>query len=303
MSPARLLGGLIRWSGLALVIRRLYARRRASIILYHDPAPETLERHLRYLGQRYTLIGLGQLVDALRSGRWSSLPPRPLVITIDDGLAGNAALAGVFERHGVRPTIFICTQIVATDRHFWFLDAGPQLAERLKAVPDAERLAELERVTGFRPEEEYGPGSRQALTRSQVEAMREICDFESHTRFHPLLPQCTAEDARTEIIDSRAETESLSGSPCRHLAYPLGAYSAREVELARQAGYHSARTVDIGWNGPRTDPYRLKILSVADFLSETMLAAELTGLKWLVRLLRREGRLDGSFSPPWRART
>jgi peptidoglycan/xylan/chitin deacetylase (PgdA/CDA1 family) len=243
-------------------------------------------------------VSLDLVVGALRSGDWDALPPRPLVITIDDGHARNLQLTDAFRRHGVRPALFICTQIVGTLRHFWFLDGGPEAVESLKALPEAQRLAELER-RDFSQQRDYGPAHRQALSAGELEAMRPHWDVESHGRFHPVLTRVADQQARDEIEASRTEVEELAGGPCAHFSYPLGAYGPREVELARQAGYSSARTVDIGWNGPRTDPYRLKILSVADDLSATMLAAELTGLKWLIRLLKREGRLNGTFRPKW----
>jgi peptidoglycan/xylan/chitin deacetylase (PgdA/CDA1 family) len=299
LTPSRALGWVMRWSGFAWLVRRIHARRRVSIVLYHDPESAVLARHLDYLGGRYTLIGLDEVVDALRSGGWDSLPPRPLVITIDDGHAGNLELADAFERHSVRPTIFVCSQIVGTERHFWFLEVEPEEAEELKTLDNPERLAELERRVGFQQEREYEPAQRQALSAAELGAMRGSCDFQSHGRFHPVLPRCSTELAREEISASRAEVTALVENPCRHFAYPLGAYMSRDVELVGEAGYESARTVDIGWNGADADPFRLKILSVADGLSETMLAAELSGLKWLVRLLRREGRLNGTFRPRW----
>jgi peptidoglycan/xylan/chitin deacetylase (PgdA/CDA1 family) len=292
----------IRWSGLAWLVRNTYARGRVSIVLYHDPDPETLARHLAYVGERYTPISLDRLVGALRSGDWSEIPPRSIVITIDDGHAGNARLLEVFERHRVRPTIFICSQIAGTTRQFWFEhleDLDPERVEELKPVATEQRLAELERRSGFTVDREYGEGRRQALSREEIAAMAAGCDFQSHTRFHPILTSCSRRLAEEEIAGSRAEVEALTGAPCRHLAYPNGSYSEREVALAREAGYESARTVDIGWNGPGADPYRLRILSVADGYPVNMLAADLTGLKWLSRLARRQGGLDGRFRPRW----
>jgi peptidoglycan/xylan/chitin deacetylase (PgdA/CDA1 family) len=277
----------------------LVARRRVSIVLYHDPEPAVIARHLEFLAGRYTPITLGELAAALRTGDLRSLPPFPVVITIDDGHRGNRALSGAFERHAVRPTIFLCSQIAATSRHFWFLDADPRRVEQLKGLENGDRLAELERDPGFTPDREFGEEARQALSRAEIVEMEGACDFESHGRFHPVLTRCAADVAEDEIAASRDEVAALTDRPCRHFAYPLGAYTSREARLAEKAGYESARTVDIGWNGPSTDPYRLKILSVADDLSDTMLAAELTGLKWLLRVLRREGRFDGTFRPHW----
>lgn len=114
-----MLDGCIRWSGLAWLIRQAVARRRVSILMYHDPRREDLDAHLTYLGRRYSFISLDALVDALEQHDFSALPRAPLVITIDDGHRGNADLSGVLRRHGVRPVIFLTTGVVGTDEPFW----------------------------------------------------------------------------------------------------------------------------------------------------------------------------------------
>src|SRR5690349_16866917 len=48
----------IRRSGLALAIRHSVARSRVSVLSYHDPSPELLERHLAYLARHYRFLTL-----------------------------------------------------------------------------------------------------------------------------------------------------------------------------------------------------------------------------------------------------
>lgn len=243
-----LLAALIRWSGLAWLVRRSVARRAVSIVLYHDPDPTELDRQLAYLSDRYAIVTMDRAVDAIRAGAIGTLPPHSLVVNLDDGRARNAELISTFQRHGVRPSVYLVADRVGT--------------------------------TGtLRPQD--------------VERMKETCGFESHTLTHPRLPGCDDDTARREIADSRSRVESLTGERCRHFAYPAGAYSDRDVRLAAEAGYLSSRTVDVGWNRNGADPHRLTLLSI-DPPSVTMLVAELSGLKWLARLVRGKGRLDGT---------
>ncbi|MSO41974.1 MAG: polysaccharide deacetylase family protein [Solirubrobacterales bacterium] len=256
----RVLAALIRFSGLAWLVRNTLARDRVSILLYHDPAPEDLESQLRWLLRRYSVISLERFVDALRSGNWSALPPRSLVITIDDGRAGNFALLEAFRRHRVVPTIFICTGMIDAPRACW--------AKGMDEVAD------------------------RALGSDELGLMLGACDFQSHTRLHPRLPGCGDAEAWEEIASSQSDVEALTGAACDHFAYPAGAFTDRDVELLERAGYLSARTVDIGWNHAGTDPYRLRVLSM-DPPSVSMLAAELSGQKWLSRLVNGKGGLGG----------
>ncbi len=279
----------IRWAGVALLVRHTIAQRKASILLYHDPAPQTLERHLRYLAARYSFITLSELVDAIGEGRLASLPPRALVVTFDDAHRRNAELTDVLSRYGVVPTIYACSQIVGTDRHFWFTETDDP--DSLKGQMNTDRLAHLERAAAYSITREY-TAERQALSDAEIARMMGRVEFASHTRFHPVLTMCGDDECAVEVIRSKAELEKILGVPCRHFSYPNGDYGPREIKYAKDAGYASARTVDIGWNDERTDLFRLRILGTSDDASVNRLAADLSGIAgWIARA--RRGSFDG----------
>jgi peptidoglycan/xylan/chitin deacetylase (PgdA/CDA1 family) len=272
-------------------VRATVARRRVSILMYHRPSPEGLERHLRYLVRRYNVIPLDTLVDALRTGDWRAVPRRALVLTFDDGARELADLVDVLGRYGTRATMYICTGITGTNRRFWF-EAVPD-PWQLMELPNERRLEQLER-SGFALSDEAA--ERSALSLDELGRVSEVAEIESHTRFHPPLTTCTEHEAALEIGASRGEIEALTGRPCRHFCYPHGYYGERELELVRKAGYDSARTIDFGWNGPRSDPYRLRILGTVDDGPVARLAADLSGMCFLFRW-RETGRLDGRARP------
>lgn len=267
------ISALVRWSGLAALVRHTIARNRVSILVYHDPSADVFERHLRFLTDRYNVIALADLLEALGSEKWGDLPPRPLVVTFDDGHRGNADLLSLFRRYGVRPTIYVCSQIVGTRRHYWFLESPDP--EPLKALPNARRLSVLG-STGFSVTREYREA--QALSVDEMERLIEAVDFGAHTRFHPVLTTCIDADCETEIESAKTEVEAVIGGVCVDFSYPNGDYGDRELALVRRAGYRSARTIDIGWNTKWTDPFRLKILGTEDDASINRLAADLTGI-------------------------
>lgn len=238
---------MVRFGGLAWLVQNTVARRRVSIVLYHDPDPAALDAQLAYLAERYSAIPLDRLVSAIRSGDWSSLPHRSVVVTLDDGHARNLRLLSSFRRHGVKPTLYLWTDAVETDG--W-------------------------------------------LSRDEVVAMSDVCDIGSHTRSHPALPAVPAAQAERELVDSKREVEALTARACAHFAYPGGAHSDAVADLARAAGYDSARTVDIGWNREGSDPYRLKVLSI-DPETPTRLAADLAGMSRLTRLLLGKADVRG----------
>jgi peptidoglycan/xylan/chitin deacetylase (PgdA/CDA1 family) len=195
------------------------------------------------------------------------------------------ALTRLFERYGVVPTVYLCSQLVDSDRRFWFTVAEDP--EPLKALPNSERLATLARTSGFSPTRAYVGSGRETLNRNEIRTLAATCEFGSHTRFHPILPTCSDEDAETEITHSKVELESITEMECHHFSYPNGAYTERDVELAKSAGYRSARTMDVGWNDASSDPFRLKVLGVSDQASINRLAADLSGATSNIARLRQ----------------
>lgn len=281
----------IRYSGIPFLIRNLVARSRVTIVVYHDPAPEVLDRHLAYLTSRYRLISLDLLADALHSKKWELIPSHALVVTLDDGHKGNSRLSEVFAKYRVVPTLYLCSQIVATRRGFWFRRCDAKVAQQLKHLPQAERLRQLKEHTGFTQTWEYPDAT--SLTAADLESMAPQVDFGAHTRFHPILTMCTDEECETEIRGSREDLEARFGRPCKHFSYPNGDYTDREVEMTRRAGFRSARTTDVGWNGPNIDPYRLRLTGVTDDASINMLVVQLSGVIAYLRCVL-EGKWTGA---------
>jgi peptidoglycan/xylan/chitin deacetylase (PgdA/CDA1 family) len=280
-------GGLVRLSRAGSIARRVRAERRAGILVYHDPDAATLERHLDYLERRHRFVPYAAVASAVATGDWSEVPPKAIAITFDDGHTGNLSLFPLLEERGITPTVFLCTGLVGTRRRFWFSVDGLTRQERyrLMRLPDDERVRTLRSYGGWSPTREYEDAAPQALSTEDAVALLGRVDFQAHTRWHPVLTQCDDDAARAEIAGSRADVERLLGVECRHFAYPHGRYEDREVELARQAGYRSARTTEIGWNEPGVDPLRLRVLGIPDDASVGVLAAQSTGLPGLRRLM------------------
>jgi peptidoglycan/xylan/chitin deacetylase (PgdA/CDA1 family) len=275
---------VIRWSGAPAVARRLAVRACAGIIVYHNPSHETVERHLGALCDHHAFVPLDVVVEALHSGRWTDIPPRSLVITIDDGYKENAQLDDVFAAFGVIPTVYLCSRIVGTDQPFWWTRTRHDV-ERLKRLPNAERLAVLR-------DEPPWVGGRQSLSLDEIRRLSGTWSFGAHTATHPILPRCTDEEARDEIVGSKREVEAMSGGRCLHFAYPNGAFGQREIAYVRNAGFKSARTTDAGWIRPDTDPMRLPIVPMPDNASANRAVSQIVMVSLAPRVFRRPDGLD-----------
>jgi peptidoglycan/xylan/chitin deacetylase (PgdA/CDA1 family) len=277
---------LVVLTGIARATRVWLWRDRVAVLLYHDPDPSTLDRHLAYLRKICDLV---PLTDVAAPGRGR---PRA-AITFDDGHVGNAALLPIFIKHKVRPTIFLCSSIVGRSRSHWWLHPGSVQAghERLKRMTNVERLAELAAHGYHQDADDRATG----LSIEHIETMRAYVDFQAHTRFHPVLTRCSDIECADEIGNSKHEIEVLLRDVCEHFAYPNGNYGDREVSFVAAAGYKSARTCDVGWNDHQSDPFRLRTIIVDDSASTRRFAAQLTGIPLFLHYLKKGGSWSGRF--------
>lgn len=271
----------LRYSGLPALLRNTLQRQRVTIVMFHDPTPEAAEQAFLYLKKQYNLIDLNTFINAGQTGASVQLPKKALIITLDDGHIRNYDLLPILKKHQIPVTIFLCAGVVNTNRHFWFTKKHPEIRKAdLKRLPNRMRLAALAEA-GYHPEQEYD--TPHALNKMQIEEMRAVVNFQGHTLFHPCLPYCSDERAHKEIVDCKTILEQEFDLPINALAFPNGDYSERDIALVKAAGYACAITVDFGFNTLKTDPYRLKRISIDDSDNVDTVAVKASGL-WTLLL-------------------
>ena len=170
---------LIRYTGIPFLFRELVQRNKVTILLFHDIEAEKGAQAFAFIKKHYNIIGLQDYLDAVNTGK--RLPKKAVIITFDDGHASNYTLLPIIKEYQIPITIFLCSDIVGTHRHFWFKHCGNN-AQPFKQLPNQKRLEALKDY-GFDQTREYE--DTQALTHKQIEEMRPWVDFQSHTCFHP----------------------------------------------------------------------------------------------------------------------
>jgi peptidoglycan/xylan/chitin deacetylase (PgdA/CDA1 family) len=140
------------------------------------------------------------------------LPRRSVAITIDDGYADNLEIAHpILRRHGFSATLFLISGKLG-GRSDWSKEGG--------ATDDRPLLSE-----------------EQALRlRSEGHAIG------AHTRTHRPLPTLAEEEARAEVGGSRADLESVLGTPVPTFAYPYGELDDAAVDASERAAFVAACT-------------------------------------------------------------
>jgi len=167
-------------------------------------------RWLRVRG--YHAVALEHVADWLRGD--AELPPRPVVITFDDGFLDAATHAPpVLRRYGFSAIFYVVAGLIG-EQSAWLR---------------AERGFESPMVDWAR------------LTRLQEDGLA----IGSHAVSHPRLGTLSDADCRAELVDARRILEQRLGAAVEHLAYPFGNWNARVRSIARDAGYATACTTDI----------------------------------------------------------
>jgi len=286
---------LLRYSGIPFLLRELMQRRKITILVYHAPPEVRVRNHFQALQARYHVIALADYLRAREEDEMWRLPSKSLIITFDDGHRNNFELRQLLEELRVPITIFLCSGIVGTHHHYWwFHTRNASESGACKNMPDAERLMFLS-SRGYQAEKDYP--DRQALSRSEIDALRPWVDFQAHTVTHPILPACSDEKAEREIRDCKGELERQYGFNIQAFAFPNGDYTEREIDLVRNAGYRCALTLDCGFNDQNTDLFRLKRVPLPEHASVSELLVKASGLWDLFRRVRHRSELFWSSGP------
>ena len=198
---------------------------------------------LRRLGMRG--ITVADYVAYRRGER--PLPPRPVVITFDDGYRSNYEIAfPLLQRFGFPATIFLVSALLG-GRNVW----DPEEPQ--------EPLLEICHIR---------------------EMQRAGIDFQSHTRTHARLTAVPPAQALCELRTSRCELEQALGTPVCAVAYPWGAHDETVLRLAGEAGYEAGCIVRRRTNFDHTPMLALRRIGVWSFTRRRELAWDLLRLRW-----------------------
>lgn len=293
--------------GLTAGVRYLY-RNGVRIIMYHRfPAQSELEAQCEHLKKHYRLVSLTEAAESLHRGR--PAPPGAVVVTVDDGYRDLLVNAWpILKAWSIPALVYVATDL--PDRNTWLWTdqlqhflvqqgdraAAATITERLKRVPDDQRLAYLSSLPGLRsnPPPECAP-----LTWDEIRALaKEGLEFGAHTRTHPILSRLpNRERVREEIAGSKARLEQELGMPVLHFCYPNGRpddYNGDVVDVVRECGFRTAVTSTRGINFPGVDPFLLRRLHQEPTRPVSAFEHEVAGLYRSYRSYYNKIRLDCS---------
>lgn len=209
------------------------------VLMYHEigspskPPGETViplarfAEQMQYLADHgYTTISVDALVAHLRWG--TRLPPKPVVLTFDDGWHNVLNAVPILERHGFKASFWIIT--------------GKGIGYDYMSWPDIEQLAAH---PGF---EVYAhtvshPWNKRDNLLTWVEQPQ---------------PGKSEPEALAELRDARITLMQHLHRPQPYLAWPCGWYNERLIQMAQDAGYTALFTAEDGLNKAGDDVLHIK---------------------------------------------
>jgi peptidoglycan/xylan/chitin deacetylase (PgdA/CDA1 family) len=179
------------------------------------------EKHMNYLAaHNYSVISLSELLKGLRTGQ---LPPKPIVITIDDGFKSTYTLAyPVLKKYNLPATLFIYTNFIEKNN-------GSLTWEEIREM--TKNNIEI--------------GSH---TLSHCNLLK----YKKNENYETCLARI-----RREIFLSKEILESKIGGKVKFFAYPYGVYSPIIKNLVIQAGYEGIVNANSMNNTLNADPFSL----------------------------------------------
>jgi peptidoglycan/xylan/chitin deacetylase (PgdA/CDA1 family) len=255
-------------------------RREIFVVLYHhiaehdDPLtsqlglatrPDIFEKHIRYFAQNFDIVNGSDLISG-------NLPARPLLITFDDAYRSVLDIAGAVLKGANAPSVFfinpktlagvtlpidnilsLAVEELGCERAISALNianTGISSATRLISdivptltqaqITEAKRLLCLEIGT---TEAEIRKSSKLFLDTTDVTTLSSLrMEIGNHSMSHTFFRSLSPDELESEIVESRALLEKISGQPVPCLSIPYGnVLDATENALAaaRRCGHRA----------------------------------------------------------------
>jgi peptidoglycan/xylan/chitin deacetylase (PgdA/CDA1 family) len=284
--------------GAAHLIRRKN-RAAARILMYHRFPGDLagLAAQCEHIRRHYHPISLSELAQAARENH--TLPPNAVAITIDDGYRDFARAFPIFQRFGLRVTLYVVSGFAAGELWLWpdqlhhLIQNSPlpqadvpvpggtvhlNLRDRTGAfesfcqtmieMKNPDRLSVLSSLPALLEAElpRSAPERFAALTWSELRALAaDGLDVGAHTNTHPILSSIGGDFIPDEIAGSKSRIEAATGCGVKHFCYPNGKFpDVNETVIARtgEAGFETAVLAEPGLAGPPFHLHRLKRIGV-----------------------------------------
>lgn len=321
----RIFFGTIYFSGLPAIFR-LLNKDKIPILVYHGVYRKpfnaglnnasylhidlkTFIRQMRFLKNKYNVISLEELCDALSKGK--DLPNYTAVLTFDDGYLNVFENAyPVLKDYGLPFTVFLVSKTMAEDGWLW-LDkiefiinntnvgsvhlGGSKfclkniqdkkgflffIRKKIKALNEPARYKLIEELLdklNFKPPE-VPPTNYRLMSYYQAMQMDAgLVSFGSHTPEHSILTIESPERVSNLLIECRDRIFSHISRQVNLFSYPNGSYNFQIQETLKQLKFMCGLTTVAGLNRKNADLFEMKRISIGSDDTLSSFAVRLSG--------------------------
>jgi peptidoglycan/xylan/chitin deacetylase (PgdA/CDA1 family) len=294
MRKSQLLATAFVHSGAVQVFDMAWGKERLTVLAYHrilDPSspgfdeyepnvsatPELFAREMEYVAKHFSVIDLAALRAHIEQG--TPLPPRPLLITFDDGYLDNYQNAyPILKQRGLPAVIFLITEKMDHPTRPWWDEcayyfhhtprqqaklpilgdtdlsapalrraARESLMSQMKTLPETDKLAVLHDLSSALDVALPANDARMFITWDEVrELVANGVACQPHTDNHPILTRVSPDEMRHQLIASKTRIEQETQQDVYAFAYPNGTpddYDRATIDTLRDTGYSLAVTL------------------------------------------------------------
>ncbi len=322
---------MLRWAKIILLYVAKFAglfeicnfanRRALRILCYHGFSlaeehefrpkllmdPRVFERRLAWLKRHDYRIA--PLDTAVAEFVQQKMPPRTVVITMDDGFYSvYSRAAPMLKNHGFPATVYVTTYYAEHQEPifgillaylFWKsgkteldLSTGrlveaqiPYFAARFNETERAALTRELQEKLGIDIAKIARSRAFNLMTKDELAELDESeIDVQLHTHRHRWSTEDTSVNER-EISDNRAVLAPIASSPLSHFCYPIGLFAASQWDWLATQGIRSATTLERGLNHFGRSPLGLRRITDGSNVAQIEFEAELCGFMEILRFI------------------
>lgn len=203
-----------------LIVFFIKFQHRIPILMYHRIAtvpgdrnslpPEKFKEQLDYLKKHgYHTITLNDLYNHVTLQ--APLPPKPVILTFDDGYEDNFFLAfPLLKERNMKATVFPIANWIGKENKW----------------------------------ENFNKQLTRTMDWDQLKAWHSAgMEIGSHTLEHPFLTQCDEARLQAELMESKRILEEKLAVTIDFLCYPYGFFDNRAIRIAKQCGYKGALAI------------------------------------------------------------
>ncbi len=198
----------------------------------------------------YTTLSTSDYLQIIRTG---NTPPKPVMITFDDGWLDNWVYAyPVLKSLNLKAVFFVITSLLPDNGLRKRMDEGFTGAlpthSRCKAIVESGRCADVMMSWDELREMEHSG----------------LIDVASHTHTHQRWDALPPEALYQDIVLSKTTIEKHLNKDCTALCWPWGLHREDYIKTAEKAGFNLLFTTIKGTNTAETNPLSLKRIPIGN---------------------------------------